>query len=180
MNTKKFLYFTFFVFAFMTFIPAQANAEISIAVVDIHKILSESKAAKSVKAQVKSKREGFVKEVKSAEDALRKDQKKLEEAKDKVSKEELMKQFRSFEKKRLDARKKLQEKQKGLDQAYNKAMADLSKSIFGVCQKIADEGKIDLVITKDNIIVGNKALDITAEVLENLNKILPKLALDIK
>ncbi|MDH5722752.1 MAG: OmpH family outer membrane protein [Alphaproteobacteria bacterium] len=180
MNTEKFLRFTLTIFALLIFSSLQANAEVSIAVVDIHQILSESKAAKSVKEQVKSKRESFVKEVKSAEDVLRKEQKKLEEAKDKVSKEELMSQFRSFEERRLEARKNLQEKQKNLDQAYNKVMADLSKSIFEVCQKIADEKKIDLVITKDNIIVGNKALDITAEVLANLDKTLPKLALDVK
>ena len=160
--------------------PTYAKAELTIAVVDVRAILQDSKAAKSVKDQVKNKRESFVKEVKSIEDDLRKDQKKLEKEKDSLSKEELMKKFRSFEEKRLGARKKLQKGQKNLDDAYNKAMAKLSQSIFEVCSKIAEERKIDLVITKDNIIVGNKALDITAEVLSKLNSFLPKLVLEVK
>lgn len=180
MKNKISLCFLLFMFSVLVMTPIQTKAEVSIAVVDVHKILTESKAAKSIKDQVKTKREGFVKEVKKAEDGLRDEQQKLVEAKDKVSKEELMKQFRSFEEKRLEARKKLQGKQQKLDEAYNKAMAKLSQSIFEVCQKIADDKKFDLVITKDNIIVGNKALDITHEVLENLNKNLPKLSLEIK
>tara|TARA_B100001989_G_scaffold252958_1_gene237169 strand:- start:722 stop:1258 length:537 start_codon:yes stop_codon:yes gene_type:complete len=178
MFNRKVLSVVTLILALIVFMPLQAKAEFSIAVVDVHRILSESKAAESIKAQVKTKRDGFVKEVKSVEDDLRKDQKQLEKDRETLSKEDLMKKFRSFEEKRLEARKDLQSRQQKLDESYNKAMAKLSQTISDVCQKIANDNKIDLVITKDNIIVGNKALDITTQVLESLNKTLPSLKLD--
>ena len=59
-------------------------------------------------------------------------------------------------------------------------MNELTKVIYEVCQSIADEQNIDLVITRQNIIVGNMSLDITKEVAEKMNKKLPKVTLEVK
>lgn len=167
-----------FVCVFLVSIPAYA--EINIAVVDVDAILSGSKAAKSIKSQVDKKRKGFLKDVKTAEDKLRKEQKAIEAKRADMSKEELFKKAQEFEKGRMDARKSIQEKKAKLDKAYTESMKSLTKTIFDVCQEIADERGIDLVITRQNIIVGNLSLDITKDVMERMNKKLPKLSLDAK
>lgn len=153
---------------------------INIAVVDIEAILSASKAAKSIKSQVEEKRKGFIAEVEKAEKSLRESQKAIEKESKTLSKEDLMKKAQAFEKNRLAIRKDIQGKKSKLDQAYTESMTSLTKAIYDVCQKIADQKKIDLVITRQNIIVGSMALDITGEVMKNLDEALPKLELKVK
>ncbi len=80
----------------------------------------------------------------------------------------------------MEAGKGIQSQKSKLDSAYTKAMNKLTKSIYDVCQEIANERKIDLVITRQNIIVGSMSLDITKDVMERMNKGLPKLNLEVK
>ena len=157
---------------------ATAHAETKIAVVDIDRVLVVSKAAKSIKKQVDEKREAFLKQVKEQEDKLRAEQKKIEEQRADMSKEELMNKAQEFEKRRIEARNTLQKKKAGLDKSYSKAMNRLTETITEVCQQLADEKEIDLIITRQNIIIGSNSLDITPEVMELMDKKLPSLSLE--
>ncbi len=167
-------------FAVLLIAASPSYAQVNIAVVDVDLILSKSKAAKSIRSQVDKERKSFLSEVKKKEDKVRADQKALDAKRDELTKEQLIEKFQKLEKKRLETAKGLQEKKKKLDGAYTKAMNKLTKSIYDVCQEIANERKIDLVITRQNIIVGNMSLDITKEVLERMDKSLPKLELNVK
>lgn len=165
---------------FLFLVSGQARAELTLAVVDVDVILTQSKAAKSIQGQVDKKRNGFLDDVKKEEDKLRAEQKAIESQKDNLSKDELVKKAQEFEKRRLDARNTLQDKKSKLDSAYAESMNTLTKTIFDVCQQIANERGIDLVITRQNIIVGNMSLDITKDVLDAMNKKLPNLTLNVK
>ncbi len=154
-----------------------ASAQINIAVVDVDRVLSEAKAAKSIQKQVDKKRAAFLSEVKKEEDKLRAEQKAIEAKRNDLSKDELIKKAQEFEKRRIDARNKIQSNKASLDKSYNKAMNKLTGIIYEATQEIADEDKIDLVITRQNIIVGNMSLDITQKVVARINKKLPKLDL---
>ncbi len=171
---------TFLSIICVTIMPKTAYAEINIAVVDIEKILSDSKAAKSIKDQVDKKRKTFLDQVKKEEDKLRADQKALEDKRADLSQEELVKKIQEFETQRIEARKKIQDTKGKLDNGYTEAMNTLTKSIFEVCQEIANEQTIDLVITRQNIIVGSNSLDITKTVMERLDTKLPSLTLNAK
>ena len=157
-----------------------ARAQVSIAVVNIESILKESKAAVSVKKQVEKHRKGFLAEVKKAEDKLRADQKAIEKQRAELTKEELLKKAQEFEKQRIEARNSIHARKTKLDKSYTEAMDTLTRSIYEVSQEIADEDGIDLIITRQNIIVGNMSLDITDKVMERMNKKLSKLTLKIK
>ncbi|MGH1455414.1 MAG: OmpH family outer membrane protein [Alphaproteobacteria bacterium] len=161
-------------------LPFSARAELSIAVVDVDYVLTQSSAAKSLKKQVEDKRKKFIGEVKSEEESLIAEQKKIEGQRKDISQEDLIKKAQGFEKKRIEARKKIQTRKNGLDKAYGEAMSNLTKVIYEVCQTIADEKGIDLVITRQNIIVGNMSLDITKEVASRMNKKLPNVTLNVK
>ncbi len=167
---------------FVTGLPAglsarPAHAETKIAVVDIDTILASSKAAKSIKAQVDEKRKTFLKSVKEQEDKLRAEQKEIEKKRADMSKEDLRKAAQGFEEQRLEARNTLKKKKAALDKSYSKAMNKLTDTITEVCQIIADEQQIDLIITRQNIIIGSKSLDITSDVMAQMNKSLPSLSL---
>lgn len=170
-----------FVLFTLVFVPlSAARAELSISVVDVERILTDSKAAKAVQKQVEEKRKGFIGDVENAEKKLRDKQKALQAEAAKLSKEDLTKKAKEFEESRVKERNQIQEEKSRLDKAYSEAMNTLTKSIYDVCQAIADEKKIDLVITRQNIIVGSKSLDITDEVLKRLDEKLPTLSLKVK
>lgn len=158
-------------------LPMSAHAEINIAVVDIEKVLSDTKAAKSIQKQIEDKRNDFLGKVKKEEDKLRDEQKAIESKKSELSKEEFIKKAQEFDKQRAEARNKIQKNKAKLDKDYTEAMNKLTKVIYVASQEIANEDKIDLVITRQNIIVGDMSLDITQKVIERINKKLPKLEL---
>ncbi len=170
---------------FAVFSTTQVMAEVKIAVVDVEKILATSKAAESIRKQVENKRETFLKQVKTKEDKLRDEQKEMQSELEKLPKEErtkenLIKKNQEYEKARIAVINDLDTQKKKLDKAYTEAMNKLTGTIFSVCQEIANERSIDLVITRQNIIVGSMSLDITKDVLDRMNKQLPNLALDVK
>ncbi len=179
-RNMRFAFFAIFLSMAMTIGASQSFAQINIAVVDVERILSESKAAKSVQKQIDKKRKNFLADVKKTEEKLRSDQQKIEKKRTDLSKEEFLAKVQTFERQRIEARGSIQSKKASLDKSYNEAMSVLTKAIFDACQEIADEDGIDLIITRQNIIIGSKSLDITPKVMERINKKLPKLTLKNK
>ncbi len=182
MNVRnmQFAFFAMFLSLAMVVGAGKSFAQINIAVVDVERVLAKSKAAKSVQKQIDKKRKSFLVDVKKTEEKLRSDQQDIEEKRADLSKEEFLASIQTFERQRIEARSSIQSKKASLDKGYNEAMNILTKAIFDVCQEIADEDGIDLIITRQNIIVGSKSLDITPKVMERMNKKLPKLTLKNK
>lgn len=159
---------------------ARAQEVLSIAVVDVEKLLRDSSAAISIKKQLDGEKKKFQSELEALEVKLRDEAKGLEEKSKDLSKEDLAKKVQAFQQKQFDARKTFQAKKVALDKGYSHAMNTLSKAIFDATQKVAEEKKYSLVITKNNVIVGSKSLDVTTNVMESLNKALPDVKLDIQ
>lgn len=149
--------------------PVHAEGGVSIAVVDMQQILSESDAAKSILAQLKTHREAMEKEIKSLEDSLKKDEQALVKKREGMKPEEFAKDRKAFETKLLESRSKVQKERASADAAFNKAINELRKNLVDVVSTLATEKKIQLVITKQNVIIGDSALEITAEVMKRLN-----------
>jgi Skp family chaperone for outer membrane proteins len=166
--------------AIILFTAPAAFAENVLAVVDVQRLLSESKAAQSVQNQVDDHRKKFLAEIDASEKDLRATQKKLEEESKTLPKEELVKKGQEFEAKRFEARRLLQERKSSLDKAYTEAMSTLSKAITKATEGIAASKKIDLVLTKQNVIVGTKSLDITDDVMGELNSEIKEIKLSVK
>ncbi|MCB1681614.1 MAG: OmpH family outer membrane protein [Alphaproteobacteria bacterium] len=166
--------------AFLVFVAAPAAyAQISIAVVDIEALMSDSTAAKSIKQQVETNRKKFETEMEGLEKQLRDSLEKLKAESKDLSKEDLEKKAQEFEEKRFEARKTLKSRIASLNKGSAEAMNTLTSSIFKVCAKLADEKKYDLIITRNNVIVGAKSLDITPEVMKRLNDTLPDVKVTI-
>lgn len=177
---KRFIQNTVFLFILTVFPLHIAYAETTsmvIRVVDVEYILTKSKASLSVQKQVEQKRKVFLDNVKKKEAALIQQQKDIEKGREKLSQEEFIKKAKGFEKQRIETRNTIQKEKIALDKSYAAAMTKITDTIVTVTQEIANEKKIDLVVTRQNIIVGSMALDITKDVMDRLNKKLPKLSL---
>jgi len=153
--------------------PAPAQAQVqetpSIAVIDLEKLLIESVAAQSIHEQTQQSRDQFKEELSKLESELRKQQKQLSEERTTLPQEEFAEKLRAFEEKRLETRALLQKRKRSLDEAYTKTMGKLQAEIYRIVETMADERDYSLVLTRSNVFMGTKSLNITDEVMEKLN-----------
>lgn len=163
------------------FAPVAANAAApSIAVVDVEKILAESKAAQSLQGQLKSKKESFQKEFAAKEKELKAAETALLGEKEKLSAEEFAKKRKTYEEKVIETRKEFQKSRASLDTGLTKAMGDLRKSIVEAAAEVASEKKYDVVLTRDSVLIAEKALDITPDVLKALDAKVTSISLKVE
>jgi Skp family chaperone for outer membrane proteins len=146
-----------------------------VATVDVQQLISESKAGKSVQKQLVAEREAIQAEAASIEQSLQAEQKKLMEERAKLSPEDFSKKQVDFEKNLLEARSKLQNRGRALDKSANDTFNELRKHITDIVYTMATDQKIDLVLTRQNVVAAAKSIDITAEVMKALDKKVPDL-----
>lgn len=149
--------------------PARAEGGVTIAVVDVQRVMNDAEAAKDILSQVKVRREKMEKDIKDIEDILKKDEQDLIKKRDSGQKEAFEKDRKAFEKKVMDARAKAQKIRVTAEQSFNKAVQTLKENMLQVISDMAAEKKYQLVITKQNVIIGDKSLEVTDDVLSRLN-----------
>jgi outer membrane protein len=164
------LFYSLLLAAVLTLAPVIAQAQVSVAVVDMQEILSDSAAARNILEQLKGHREKLEKEIKGIEDALKKEEQELIKQRETAKPEDFAKSRKAFEKKLVENREKVQKRRKAAEAAFNKAVGVLRENILKVVTDLAAERKIQMVVTKQNIIVSDRSLDITADVMAKLNE----------
>jgi outer membrane protein len=166
----------------LLFVPVAARAATAptIAIVDVEKILGDAKAAKSLQKQIQTKKEAFQKEFSAKEKELKSTETSLLAEQGKITAEEFGKQRKAYEEKILETRKLFQKRRNSLDQGLNKAMGELRKNIVEAAAKVADEKGYDIVLTRESVLIADKALDITTDVLTALDTKLADIQLKVE
>lgn len=157
----------------------QAQQSMNIAVVDVEMVLNESKAGKSIQKQLTDRREAFQKEFTEKEDKLVKSEKELIEEKKNVSPEEFETKRREFEKQLQETRNLFQKRRSSLDKGLGSALAELRQNIVQVTAEVADKNQFQVVLTRDSVVIVQKEMNITAQVLESLDKKIQTIKLDV-
>jgi len=162
------------VFLFIT--PSLANEKkIPVKYIDLNFIINESNIGKKIKEKILSEGE----KLKSAHKKL---EKKLESKRDEVLSKKNILSKEDFE-------KEVNKHQKNVDNYHAKKKKDLnelgkknlemSKNLMVKVDKIimnyAKENSIDLLLKKEALIVSNSALDITKDILSEVNKTIKKI-----
>lgn len=174
------LFGTVFILFLTVATPSLAKAELSIAVVDTRVLLSESDASKDVSKQLASHREDVLKELAKKEKDLISEQNKVVEAKKNLSEDDFIKKAKAFE----ENKRAFQKLSIDLNEKFNRAAAEAESSlkikVVEIVQSIAAAKNYDLVITKQNVIVGAKSIDLTEEAMARLNKEVPSYKVKFK
>jgi Skp family chaperone for outer membrane proteins len=160
--------------------PAHMPAPI-IAIIDVQRILEESLAAKSVQKQLEAQRAKFQSETENEENGLRKEEDELGKARDQAStpdavpseREQQLRQKMLMVERRVDTRRKL------LEQAFDDSMKEVRKMLLGIVESIAKSHGANLVLVKQQALWVDAPLDITDEVLTQLNQKMPQLTVNI-
>lgn len=154
-------------------LPLSAEAA-GIAVLNIQEIMRESTAAKSVKATLESQQKSFQSEMSTKEQALLTKEKDLAQQRSVLSPEEFEKKVQEFRTQATNAQKEVQSKKAKLDKAFADALAEIQKSVVDIVTEQAKTKQLDAVFPTSQLLYAEPSLDITADVLEELNKRLPR------
>lgn len=152
----------------------------TIAIVDVQKILADAKAAQSLEKQIQAKREAFQKEFAAKEADLKKSQNDIIAQKEKLAAADFDKKRMEFEKKVSDTKSLFEKRRNALQQGSDKAIQELRKNIIESAAKVADSKGYDIVLTRDSVIVAEKTLDITADVLKQIDSTLTDVKLQVQ
>jgi len=171
-----------FVFVLFATQPALAETkpETKIAVIDVQALLNDSDAAENVQKQLAKKRKEYQDEFAKYEQELRDSQETLSKEAAGKSKEDIHKLRAEFEKKILDTRKLVQERQITLEKAANRALQALRSEIFKIVAESAEKESYTLVLSRQNVVLAEKSIDITQDVMKQLNKSVKKIPLEIE
>ncbi len=161
-------------FAFSTPVLAE-DAKQSIAVVNIQYVMKESTAARNVREQLENKQKSFQADITKKEEALQKEDKELGKQKSVLAKAAFDEKLRAFRTKATDVQKDVQSKKAMLDSAFEQALNDIQKVVTDIISDISKEKGFAIAIPTSQILFADTKLDISSEVLERLNKKLPKL-----
>ena len=151
-------------------VRAEALPKAVVAVLDYAKILRASDAAKDVARQIKQYRNSFRSEIQADEIRLRGVETDLKNQRSVLSPGAFEEQRQSFKSQVLEAQKRGQNRKRQLDRAYKTAMDSIQSSVIPIVEELTAKKGFTLVIDKSQVLFASRALDITGEVLQHLNK----------
>ena len=177
---NRFALFIALCFAVIAFQPSSVYAQkVKIAVVDVEKMLSDSKAGKNIQKQLTARRESFQQEFTTRENDLMNAEKSLVEQKKSMSAEDFSAKRQEFEKQLFETRALFQKRRNSLDKGLGNALGELRKNIIQVTAEIADEQNFQVVLSRDSVVIVEKEMDITDQVLARLDQNIQSINLDV-
>ena len=151
----------------------EGETSLKIAVVNVERLMNESKAAKSIADQGKDIGKKYQKEAAKLGKDLKESEEDLIEASKGDDKDAFLKQRENFQKDLGKSEQKMQELRLNNDKAIAKALNTLSEEINDIVEDMTDENGYDLVVTGNNVFYASEDLDITDAIMKKLNKNLP-------
>ncbi len=164
---------------FLAFAGFGANAQaLTIATVDMPKVMSEAQAAKSAKKQLEAKQKEFQSEVSKTEAELQKNDQDLAKQRSLLSADAFKDKLTDFREKAASAQKDVQGKRLRLRRAFEKSIVTIQTKVTSIIADIAKERSYSMVIPSQQLLYHDQSMDITEEVLSRLDGQMPSLNVD--
>ncbi|MEQ9641785.1 MAG: OmpH family outer membrane protein [Alphaproteobacteria bacterium] len=141
-----------------------------IAVLDYQTVLREAAAAKDIRRQIEVYRKQYQTEIKAEEGKLRAEEADLKRQRTVLSAEAFAERRRAFEKKVIEVQKKVQVRTRALDGAFNTAMDELREVMVPIVTAMTKAQKFNIVIDSSQVMFASARLNITEEVIEQLDR----------
>lgn len=159
---------------------AASDTAFKMAVVDVQALLTDSQAAKSIQAQMQEQREKFQKDIAEKQKTLKEKEDALKKSRTKGNEAEFNKKREEFQKTLAESQAEIQKHRQSVDDAAGVAVGRLREEVTKIVAEIANKEKYDIVITRQNVILAVKTMDITPAVMEQLNANLQKIDLKVQ
>jgi Skp family chaperone for outer membrane proteins len=141
----------------------------SVAVIDLMKIVEVSSAGKDLQAKFKTRKEAVQKEAAAYEKELVAQDKALQKDRASMSDEEFKKKRNSIEAELKKKRDSVLTRNNNLEKAKNEALRTIQSRVAQITADIADKKKISVVLDRTAVVIAAQSLDITNEVIKELD-----------
>ena len=180
--THKFFLFPVLAASLLLLTPTSPVAQVmpapSVGVVDVQKVMRESKASKSIRPTVDRIRKEFQKQVSEQEQRLRQAEQELSRQRAILAPETFAQKRRTFSAQARDAQASVQKRRRKLDRAFNNTKSEILKNLIVVAQQVATEQKLNFMIEKRFVLISATALDVTDQIIKRLDERLPMVEID--
>ena len=174
---KKIIYIL--TFLFITLFSTFAYSQDKIATLNVIQLLKDSKAAISMKDQLNAVAKKYSEEDQKKQKEIQKQEEELLRQKSTLTPEAFSDRKNTFEKKVIEFNKNSQSKRKALAKAEKDAVTQIEDEVEKIVQKIIDTEDITAVFRKSALILGNTSIDITKKVVDELNKNLSNVKVNV-
>lgn len=146
------------------------KANLNIAVISVDEVLKSSTAMKKIQEDMTDKETKYQTQIDKKYETLDQEAKKIESKKSILSAEAYKKEKENFVKKFENLKIELEDKRKSLKKGQIEALTQVDKKVKEIIDEISKEKNIDLILPASQLIYHNEELNISAEVLDRLNK----------
>ena len=153
---------------------------VRIAVIDMQKILNESIAYQGVVEQFENIRRKHRNKMTKLEDEIRDSENNLFKQKNIISKESYAEKVQELSKRINEIKVQKNNDIKRFEVSFEKATNKIQKALIDVLSSIASTKSLDLVMAKSQVLLVGNNIDLTDIAVKELNKVLPKVKLDLK
>jgi outer membrane protein len=160
----------------LLFVPVYAK-DVNILVVDFSKLEKDSLAAKSLVEAMEGSQKSIKTEAESIQASFQKKAEGLQSQQSVLSKEAFEKKRKALESEAVQTQTDFQEKINKLEQKKQEALEKINEEIKKAASKVAKKHEAQIVIPSNFTIYSEESLDVTEEVLKNLNSSLKKVSL---
>jgi len=144
-----------------------------IAVVDVDKIRESATAAKSVRDQLTKQQSAYQADIAKQENDLRNAEQELNKQRTVLAPEAFAQRRQQFEQRVAEFQRSVQARRKQLDDAYKNSMIQVNNVVVQVIQEVATQRGASLMLPRSQIILSHPAMEVTDEVLAQVNRKLP-------
>jgi len=151
-----------------------------VAIINLQKLMQASTAAQSLRKQVENIATKTRDLIAKKEDEMRDAQRELAKQKTVLAKDAFEKKKQAWEKKVTLLNDDVESRKEGIARASDAAVLKIQKEIASILDKITERKKVNVVLRTDQVMQYSPNLDVTAEVLTELNNNLKDVKLDMK
>ena len=166
-------------FLFIVLFSSTSYSQDKIATLDVVQLLKDSKAAISMKDQLNAIAKKYTDEDKKRQKEIQKQEEELLRQKATLTPEAFSDRKNAFEKVVIEFNKSSQNKRKALSVAEKKAVNQIEEKVEVIVKKIIETDKISAVFRKTAVILGDTSIDITDKVVEELDKELSSVTVNV-
>ena len=149
--------------------PPAAGQGIRIAVIDMQKIMSDSKAVQSIQRQIDEQRKQYQSDLQRRERELREANEALARERNVLSQDAFRQKRRRLEEQVTELQREIQRSKRQLDRNYSQAMRQVQDRLVQIVRDLASRQDIDMVLGKATVVIVRPRLDLTDRALKRLN-----------
>lgn len=142
-------------------------------VLDVGKIRRDAASVKSIREQIINYQNKLQSEIQKEQDAVRAAQQELAKKQTLLAPEAFADERRKFEQRVVGVQQMVQDRRRSLEEAQTNAMLQVERALNEIVARMAEKNGYDVIVRLSQVVYVKKTLDITADVLKELDKTLP-------